>query len=89
MNKIRFEFETDPKSFSYCLDIVQRMIVLFNISENEALLRINRRWIGLALKGEDDLIYHEDEDYWANTIYFGKDSDWWKNPPNLNPLPLD
>lgn len=82
-----FEFRTDNESETYCLDIVREMNRLFAISENEAIGRMNRAWKGIEFIGSDDLIYHEDEKYWANTIYYGKDSYWWMNPPNLEPLP--
>ena len=83
----RFNFRTDTKSERYCDEIIRKMMNIFSISENEAVGRMNMLWDGLEIVGEDDLIYHEDVEYWVNTIYYGKDSNWWMNPPNLKPIP--
>ncbi len=82
-----FTFKTDEQSRDYCELILQEMVQLFGISEEEALVRMNRTWRGLEFLGDNDLIYHEDEEYWANNIYYGKDSMWWTDPPDLKPLP--
>jgi hypothetical protein len=82
-----FEFETDEQSSAFCEQIAEEMVELFRISREEAIGRINRDWRGLKLIGPDDVIYHEDETYWANTIYYGKGSNWWLNPPDLKPRP--
>ena len=37
---------------------------------------------------EDDLRYHETPTFWAHDIYYGADSYWWNNPPNLKPKPF-
>lgn len=82
-----FTFRTDDESESFCQTIVNRMIELFGISEDEAIGRVNRQWDRMSLVGKDLAIYHEDEDYWAHAIYFGKSSRWWDNPPGLKPRP--
>ena len=83
----RFTFKTDSESAQYCEGILAEMTALFSISADEALGRMNRTWDGQEILGDDDPIYHEDEEYWANTIYYGKDSNWWMNPEGLKPLP--
>lgn len=83
----RFSFKTDQESYKYCEEILKKMVALFSIEESEALGRMNRSWEGQDLRGDDEVIYHEDEEYWANTIYYGKGSYWWMNPPDLKPLP--
>lgn len=85
--KDKFEFETDIQSLQFCEAIVAQMVVLFGITTNEAIARINRDWHGLKFVGSEDMIYHEDEDYWAKTIYYGKGSNWWLSPPSLKPRP--
>ena len=92
----RFPFKTDEKSAAFCFAIAREMVQLFGISEVEAIQRICRHWRHLTeLVGEQDIIYHETEDYWARTIYYGKDSFWWiadrasRHLPPLKPLPLD
>lgn len=82
-----FEFATDDKSHRFGEAIVEEMVRRFQISRDEAVGRTNRHWRGVRIVGEKDVVYHEDEEFWANTIYFGKNSMWWKNPPGLKPLP--
>ncbi|MFM1652554.1 hypothetical protein ACI7RC_10695 [Brevibacillus sp. B_LB10_24] len=85
-----FEFITDQESERFCKTIVEKMIDLFSISEEEALGRINRKWRGIKFVGEDHIIYHELEDFWAYDIYYGSDSRWWarKDDVDLKPLPF-
>ncbi len=92
-----FPFKTDADSQQFCESIASEMTRLFGIAEEEALLRICRFWAHLPeFVGSDDIIYHEDESYWANTIYFGGDSFWWitgedrtrRKLPPLTPKPL-
>jgi hypothetical protein len=85
--KERFQFETDSQSAEFCEAIVNRMVSLFGITIDEAIGRLNQDWKGISITGPDDVIYHEDEDYWAKTIYYGKGSNWWLNPPSLKPRP--
>jgi len=85
--KDKFEFKTDAQSLTFCENIIARMMILFGITVEEAISRINRDWRGLKLIGAEDVIYHEDEEYWAKTIYYGKGSNWWLNAQNLKPRP--
>lgn len=82
-----FSFETDSASYDFCLQIAQIMQEKFKIPENEAVGRINRIWGGKSFLGAKDIRYHEEEVFWANDIYYGAESFWWKNPPDLRPLP--
>ena len=84
---LQFEFETDDKSRTFIEDIVKEMMDLFSITRDEAVGRMNRLWRGQSFGGPEEVIFHEDEEYWAKTIYYGKESLWWKNPPDLKPLP--
>jgi hypothetical protein len=73
-----FPFKTDEKSEAFCGAIVREMVALFGISEAEAVHRVGRFWDHLpGIVGEEDLVYHEDESYWARTIYYGAGSYWW------------
>ena len=94
----RYLFKTDEKSEAYCDLIAQEMARFSHISESEAIQRINKTWAHVPkIVGDQELIYHEDEKYWARTIYYGKSSCWWLNETNrakngfppLSPLPLD
>ena len=71
-----FDFKTDKESYEFCMLIANKMVELFKISLNEAIGRINRDWNGKDILGLD-VVYHEDEEYWAKTIYYGHDSFWW------------
>ena len=82
-----FAFFTDSRSRHFCESIASEMSALFGISAEEAVGRINRAWSGLSIIG-DDIVHHEDEEFWAFNIYYGHDSFWWKNPPDLKPLPF-
>lgn len=84
---MEFEFITDQESKAFCHLIVQSMIESFSIDEEEALGRLNKAWVNLEITGPDDVIYHEDESYWANSIYYGKGSKWWLSKEVLEPLP--
>lgn len=82
-----YTFITDAESRAFFDEIALRMVTLFAIEPEEAVGRMNKLWDGQAFIGPDDLIYHEDEDFWANTVFYGGDSMWWTNPPKLKPLP--
>ena len=82
-----FSFETDAEGAAYCHVIVDEMVELFGISHEEAAGRVNRQWQGQKILGSADLVYHEEPFFWANEIYFGHDSNWWLNPPDLKPRP--
>jgi hypothetical protein len=81
---MNFNFETDDESQKFCNAIAEKMSSLFGISIDEAVGRVNREWEGNSIIG-DDIIYHETEEYWANNIFYGKDSDWWLSRKNLKP----
>ncbi len=82
-----YEFTTDAESKEFFDQIAGRMVALFGIEPAEAVGRMNRLWKGQSFVGTDTLIYHEDEDFWANNVYYGGDAQWWRNPADLKPLP--
>lgn len=84
---IELDFEADERARKYCDLILSEMIKAFGIDRAEAVGRLNRAWRRLSITG-DDMIYHEDEEFWAFNIYYGHDSFWWKNPPGLKALPF-
>jgi hypothetical protein len=76
MNK--FVFKTDNEAEEFCMSIVDEMKKLFNITEEEAIGRINDFWSHLeGFQGENMLIYHETEEFWAKEICYGHASKWW------------
>lgn len=82
-----FIFSADDAARGYCVEILQEMVKIFNISEEEALERINDYWKGQTFAGKLDWIYHEMPEYWAKTIYYGPDVFWWLDGPKV-PLKL-
>ena len=60
--------------------IASEMVALFGISRAEAVARINAHWQQFEFLGENEIILHEDEYYWALFIYFdGNVPDWSRN----------
>lgn len=86
MARYTFEFKASGDALDLCEQIVDRMVELFGIPVEEALGRVNQQWAGRDLD-DDSLICHEDQDYWANNIYYGHGSHWWLKPPGLKPMP--
>lgn len=84
----KFRIVADEHGIEFLTDIAKKMIELFGISEEEAIGRINKHWEGAEFIGEEKAVYHEDDEYWAKTIYFGKDSFWWlKEGEHIDPIP--
>ena len=87
-----FPFKTDKRSEEFCNSIAREMVGLFGIPESEAIRRIGSFWGHLSgIVGDEDMVYHEDESYWARTIYYGAGSFWWitgveRNRRQLPPL---
>jgi hypothetical protein len=84
----------DAKALGFCREIAEEMVLAFGITRHEAVARINRQW---SEPGDDgraprvwivgmDIAYHETHEWWARTIYYGKESYWWT--PGANPTPL-
>jgi len=84
----------DVEAKEFCERVVSEMVTLFSITEEEAITRVNCHWAHIeSIGGQEELIYHEDERFWAQDIYYGSDSYWWleenvrseKGLPNLVP----
>jgi hypothetical protein len=85
----------DNDALTFCREIVDEMVRLFEISNDEAVARVNRQWsepeegqvapqtwiVGL------DIIYHEEPDRWAKFIYYGGEGRWWDPASGVQPLP--
>jgi len=83
----QFKFTTDQESEEYCLRIVQKMVSLFNISEDEALDRLNQNFSDQVIVGDDLPFYHETSEYWAKSIYYEPGVYWWLGEDGLKPRP--
>jgi len=85
----------DAEAMAFCWQVADEMAVLFGISLQEAVARVNRHWSQAGADGRVprvwvvglDLVYHEEADYWAHRIYYGPDSLWWLPGQQLIPLP--
>lgn len=85
-----FNFETDTESYQYFMEICEKMMELFEIDYEEAIGRINQHFKHVdKFVGDEVLIYHETDNYWAKTIYYGNDSFWWlkEGKEELKPVP--
>ena len=58
-------------------DIAEEMQKHFEISEKEAVDRINDFWSRKDLTDDTSLIYHETPEFWAYEMYSANRS-WWK-----------
>ena len=65
----RFTFQTDIETEEYCEQILREMMHLFNLSEMEALDRMNKQWRGLNFVGWIDDLGHDLPSHWAKFIF--------------------
>jgi hypothetical protein len=72
-----FQFETNEKSELFCGDIARAMVRLFHIPLEEAIGRINAHWKNQPMVDDEDIAYHETDEFWANQIYFEDEPRWW------------
>lgn len=75
---------------AYLERIRDRMVDLFGITTEEASGRVASAFGSLDLLDRDTERYlgHEDPDYWAKSIYYGGDVQWWLvDEATLKPKP--
>lgn len=75
-----FEFGTNEKAAAFCAAIAAEMTRLFGISRGEAVGRINAHWKDQPMLDDQDMVYHETEEFWARQIYFEDEPRWWQIP---------
>jgi hypothetical protein len=83
-------FEASEEAVAYLDQIRAEMLLLFDITDEEAVGRINRHFAGQSITSDVKVgvLLHEEQDAWARHIYFGRDSFWWiHDPAELDPLP--
>jgi hypothetical protein len=91
-----WRIRTDARLDAYCWKIARELVTQFGISESEAVGRINRDWrfdgidsrFCIEYGPEFHLAYHELPEYWAQEIYYGRDSHWWMAPEERQRLGL-
>jgi hypothetical protein len=76
-----------PEALSYLEEIAQEMVSIFQISLEEARGRINRELRDRTFFSplEINVLLHEEQDVWANHIYYGRESCWWLGAEGLAP----
>lgn len=86
---IEFEFTGTEEALEYIEDIAREMVLLFPITMDEAVGRINRFWHGQTFVSDLAVgtLMHEEPDVWAKRIYYGPNVDWWLGEDGLEPLP--
>jgi hypothetical protein len=84
-----FAIPATEEATKYLDLIVTTMMQLFNVSDAEAVGRINRFWSGYPLHSEGSVnaLLHEMPDFWAKTIYYGRHVKWWLGEEGLSPEP--
>jgi hypothetical protein len=77
------------EALEYIEQIAREMALLFRITMDEAVGRINRSWASqeFSSAGQVGALLHEEPDAWAKTVYYGRDSYWWLGEEGLEPKP--
>jgi hypothetical protein len=85
----RFTIKLDSEGEEFFNEVVDKLIELFEITEEEAIGRINRYWGKTDFTGKEYLIIsHDGEEEWAKTLYYGKESHWWlRKGEKIEPIP--
>jgi hypothetical protein len=86
---VELQIGTSEKAHDFIELIIREMLLRFPIARDEAVGRINQAWGHLDYVGDTDLTFHETAQYWAKTIYYGKDSRWWLGEDRLKPAPYE
>jgi hypothetical protein len=73
----------------YLEEIAREMVLLFPITLDEALGRINREFADrrFLTEVEVNVLLHEEQDTWAKHVYYGRESCWWLGEEGLCPQP--
>lgn len=64
------------EALEYFEEIACQMVLLFPITMDEAVGRINRFWKNRDITSEVEvnMLLHEEPDSWAKTVYYGRNS---------------
>ena len=86
---VRLEVEGTGEALDYLEEIAAEMVLLFPITMDEAVSRINRelRDQRFTTPAQVNVLLHEEQDQWAKHIYFGRASCWWLDEAGTEPLP--
>jgi len=78
---LKFRADLDKDAQNFFTEIAEEMMRRFEISEEDAVQRINNYWPDKKFHGEDliaNILYHESPDYWSQAIYHGR-PDFWRD----------
>jgi hypothetical protein len=67
-DRFEFTFPVVDEMREYVSSIVEEMSGMFGIPMSEALAIVNEHWSSFEI-GPDNLLGHEEPEYWARTIY--------------------
>jgi hypothetical protein len=84
------DIHATEEALEYFEQIAREMVLLFPITMDEAIGRINRFWQGRDMTTEVavNMLLHEEPDSWAKNVYYGRASNWWLGEEGLKPLPF-
>lgn len=84
------EIQANGEALAYFEEIAREMLLLFPITMDEAVGRMNKFWQGrdFTRPVEVDMLLHEEPDAWAKTVYYGRNSEWWLREDGLEPQPF-
>ncbi|SDZ51693.1 hypothetical protein SAMN05421684_6094 [Asanoa ishikariensis] len=68
IGQFEFGFAVVEDMRDYAWAIVQEIVRIFGTSTSDALAMVNEHWASFAI-GPDNLLGHEEPDYWARTIF--------------------
>ncbi|MEU4142249.1 hypothetical protein [Streptomyces parvulus] len=68
-----FVMRLDEGMLEYFREIVQEMVARFEISDAEAVARINERYRDAEISAYPDLMCHEFPEFWAYGLYYYPD----------------
>lgn len=82
------QIKANKEAAEYLYEIAKEMTSLFQISQEEAIGRINKHFGSreFITSTEVNALVHEEQDIWAKHIYYGKDSFWWVHKGELSDL---
>jgi hypothetical protein len=67
-DRLEFAFPVVDDMREYVSSIVEEMAWIFRIPKSDALAIVNEHWASFEI-GPDNLLGHEEPEYWARTIF--------------------
>ena len=89
----KFPCAIDTQAETFCLRIARRMKTFFEISEDEAIGRVNEFFSNTKIGGPAEIAYHRVAEDWAKLIYYEEGTWYWvdkwmkEHTPKPRPYP--